>query len=100
MLLGGARCKRQRLRHSIDEIAQCHHINSESEWHPQQHGKERWYPSAEEAEYTAPLVFAIAVSVSWWAARVGKAISLLFPVCLCQVAWGAGRHGCRLTHDF
>ena len=75
---GGARYKRQRLRHNIDEIAawpplQCHHIHSETEWEPQQHGKERWYPSAEEAEYTAPLAFAIAVSVSWWAARVGKA---------------------------
>ena len=66
------------MRHNIDEIAawpplQCHHIHSETEWEPQQHGKERWYPSAEEAEYTAPLAFAIAVSVSWWAARVGKA---------------------------
>ena len=72
---GGARYKRQRLRHNIDEIAawppmQCHHVHSVTEWEPQQHGQERSYPSAEEAEYTAPLAFAIAVSASWWAARM------------------------------
>eukprot|EP00439_Symbiodinium_sp_Y106_P047878 s3674_g6.t1 len=33
-----------------------------------------FYPSREEAEFTAPLAFAIAVSVSWWAARLGHAV--------------------------
>ena len=47
---GGARYKRQRLRHNNEEIAswpplQCHHIHSESEWDPQQHDGARWYPS-------------------------------------------------------
>ena len=31
------------------------------------------YPSHEEAEYTAPLAFSIAVAASWWAGRMGIA---------------------------
>ena len=34
---------------------------------------QRIFLSHEEAEYTAPLAFAIAVSTSWWAVRVGRA---------------------------
>ena len=39
------------------------------------HTSQGWrvYPSREEAEYTAALAFAIAVSVIWWAARRGLA---------------------------
>ena len=33
-----------------------------------------FYPSKEEAEYTAVLAFAIAVSASWWSVRTGLAI--------------------------
>ena len=74
----GARCKAQRLRHNIDEIAQwpalhCHHTHAADEWQPYlQHGQ-RVFPSKEEAEYTASLAFGIAVSASWWAARMGLA---------------------------
>ena len=39
---------------------------------PKSDGK-RVYPSKEEAEYSAVLAFAIAVSASWWAARTGLA---------------------------
>ncbi|CAE7812806.1 unnamed protein product [Symbiodinium sp. CCMP2592] len=75
---GGARYKRQRLRHNLQEIAdwpaiQCHHIHGKGEWDPQSVDGRHWFPSQEEAEYTAPLAFAIAVSASWWAARVGRA---------------------------
>ena len=35
--------------------------------------EQRVFPSHEEAEYTAPLAFAIAVSTSWWAVRTGHA---------------------------
>ncbi|CAE7538614.1 unnamed protein product [Symbiodinium sp. CCMP2592] len=75
---GGARYKRQRLRHNLQEIAdwpaiQCHHIHGKGEWDPQSVDGKHWFPSQEEAEYTAPLAFAIAVSASWWAARVGRA---------------------------
>ncbi|CAE7815841.1 unnamed protein product [Symbiodinium sp. CCMP2592] len=75
---GGARYKRQRLRHNLQEIAdwpaiQCHHIHGKGEWDPQSLDGKHWFPSQEEAEYTAPLAFAIAVSASWWAARVGRA---------------------------
>ncbi|CAE7396468.1 unnamed protein product [Symbiodinium sp. CCMP2592] len=73
---GGARYKRQ--RHNLQEIAdwpaiQCHHIHGKGEWDPQSVDGKHWFPSQEEAEYTAPLAFAIAVSASWWAARVGRA---------------------------
>ena len=74
----GARSKQQRLRHNVDEISQwplaeCHHIHDPAEWTPVLRDGERLYPSKEEAEYTAELCFAIAVSVSWWATRLGLA---------------------------
>ena len=37
-----------------------------------------WYPSREEAEYTAPLAFAMAVLAFWWAVQTGHA-SLAVP---------------------
>ena len=75
----GARCKQQRLRRNVEEIAkwppiQCHHIHDPHEWSPWEHEGQRTYPSKEEAEYTAPLCFAIAVACSWWAVRTGRAV--------------------------
>ena len=74
-VLMAARAKRQRLRHNIQEIIQwpdmtCRHIHNEKEW--ETHWKDE-LASHVEAEYTACLVFHIAVSVSWWAVRLGKA---------------------------
>ena len=74
----GARCKAQRLRHNIDEIAswpdlQCHHTHAADEWQPYLQDGQRVFPSREDAEYTASLAFGIAVSASWWAARMGLA---------------------------
>ena len=74
----GARCKAQRLRRNIDEIAQwpalhCHHTHAAHEWQPYLQDGQRVFPSKEEAEYTASLAFGIAVSASWWAARMGLA---------------------------
>ncbi|CAJ1339037.1 unnamed protein product [Effrenium voratum] len=65
-----ARCKHQRLRHNIHEIElihprECHHQHDTQGRHQ--------FPSKEEAEYSATLAFAIAVSVSWWAVRDGHA---------------------------
>lgn len=77
-VFAGARCKSQRLRHNVEEInawppLDCQHSHDPKEWDPYLvHGK-AVFPSKEEAEYTAPLAFAIAVSVSWWACRMGKA---------------------------
>ena len=74
-----ARCKHQRLRHNIREIesihpCECHHQHAAWEWDPWEDTQGRHqFPSKEEAEYSATLAFAIAVSVSWWAARVGHA---------------------------
>ena len=70
--LGGARCKHQVLRHNVEEIqrwpsANCHHVHDPQEWTPYTCDGRRVYPSKEEAEYTAVLAFAIAVSASWWA---------------------------------
>lgn len=77
-VFAGARCKSQRLRHNLDEIDQwppmdCHHSHDPKEWEPKLVGGQRVYPSHEEAEYTAPLCFALAVAASWWACRTGKA---------------------------
>ena len=76
--LGGARCKHQVLRHDVEEIqrwppANCHHVHDAQEWTPYTSDGKRFYPSKEEAEYTAVLSFAIAVSASWWAVRKGLA---------------------------
>ena len=78
-VFAGARCKSQCLRHNVDEINQwppldCHHSHDVQEWAPHSHHGEHIFPSKEEAEYTAPLAFAIAVAVSWWACRTGRAV--------------------------
>lgn len=77
-VLAGARSKSQRLRHNLDEIDQwppmdCRHSHDPKEWDPHEIAGKRVYPSHEEAEYTAPLCYAIAVAASWWACRTGKA---------------------------
>jgi hypothetical protein len=78
-VFAGARRKRQKLRHNVDELSalpslKCCHIHSKDEWTPWMAEGGQWtYPSAEESEYTASLAFTIAVAVSWWAARTGVA---------------------------
>ena len=74
---GGARCKSQCLR--VDEIGQwppldCHHSHHPQEWQATTVQGKRYFPSHEEAEYTAFLSFAIAVAASWWA---------VLPSCTC-----------------
>ena len=74
----GARSKSQCLRHNLPEINEwpvldCHHTHDPKEWDPILIEGRRVYPSHEEAEYTAPLAFAIAVAASWWAVRTGRA---------------------------
>ena len=64
-----ARCKSQRLRHSVEEISQwpdlrCRYSHDPDEWTPYLQDGRRVYPSHEEAEYTASLAVAIAASVS------------------------------------
>ena len=80
--MGAAQC----LRHNIDEIAQwpalhCHHTHAADEWQPYIQDGQRVFPSKEEAEYTASLTFGIAVSASWWAARMGLAPRAPSPLC-------------------
>ena len=75
---GGARRKQQALESNVPEIqalqASCHHVHSKSEWTPYK-GKNgaMVYPSSGEAEYTADLAFGMAVALSWWAIRTGRA---------------------------
>ena len=77
--LQGVRRKKQCIRHDVEEIRvwpemRCRHGHHPQEWTPQvnKDGK-TWFPSKEEAEYTACLVFHIVYSVSAWACRVGRA---------------------------
>ena len=77
-VLQGARCKQQRIRHNIEEFDEwppmnCHHIHESNEWEPQMSEGIKYWPSKEEAEYTAALAFYVAVSASWWAMRRGYA---------------------------
>ena len=74
---GGAQCVRRRFLHNTDKITrwpplQCHHFHSQGEGQGVIH-----QPALDcglgAAEYTAPMAFAVAVSASWWAARVGVA---------------------------
>ena len=73
------RRKKQRIRHDVEEISlwpdmRCRHLHHPQEWMPQiGEDSSTWYPSKEEAEYTACLVFHIVYSVSSWSFRVGKA---------------------------
>ena len=53
----------------------CRHMHHPEEWEPIVNGDgSTFYPSHEEAEYTANLVFHIVVAASVWACRVGKAV--------------------------
>ena len=78
--LQGARCKRQKIRHDIEEIQcwpsmKCRHIHHPEEWTPMiADDGAISYPSHEEAEYTACLVFHIVRAASMWACRVGRAV--------------------------
>ena len=74
------RKKSQRLRHNMIELCtlpplHCAHWHDPSEWRPyQDDAGKRVYPSKEEAEYSAALVFTIAAAVSHWAVRQGFAV--------------------------
>ena len=69
---GGARCKQQKLRTNMAEVAQfvkgkCYHTHSLSEWTPYRTVEGSWYfPSREEAEYTAQLAWNLALSFTAW----------------------------------
>ena len=74
------RRKAQKLRHNMIELCalpslQCAHWHDPAEWRPytDQAGV-RVYPSREEAEYSAALVFTIAAAVSHWAVNQGFAV--------------------------
>ena len=85
------RRKAQTIRHNVDEMRNsklpnliCAHTHDVSEWRPTRSNTGSvYYPSREESEYTAALVFTIAVSCSFWATQRGFAklsISRLPPV--------------------
>ena len=74
----GARQKRTRLRHDVEEIhawpeATCRHTHDPAEWAPITCAGNTIFPTREESEYTANFVFHIVHAVSYWACRVGRA---------------------------
>ena len=76
--LGGARAKKQRLRGNVSEMADlqsvCRHVHSETEWDRVREASGRYaYPTKEEAEFTADLAFAVAIRLSAWAVKRGRA---------------------------
>ncbi len=82
----GARAKSQFLCSNVAELrkieCQCIHLHDPDEWKPQynQESKSRYFLSHEAAEYTAELVFAMAILFSFWAVRVGKAKLKIFNI--------------------
>ena len=76
--LGGAHKKQQAMESNVPELhelqASCHHTHDKNEWEPYEGASGRWiYPSSGEAESTADLAFSVAVALSWWAIRQGRA---------------------------
>ena len=73
------RRKAQTIRHNVDEMRKlpnliCAHTHDAAEWRPiRSSDGSVYYPSREESEYTAALVFTIAVSCSFWATQRGFA---------------------------
>ena len=62
----GVRSKKQIMASNIDELecieSECHHTHDPREWDPYESQDGVWvYPGSEEAEYTAHLVYAIAI---------------------------------------
>ena len=78
----GARRKSQRIRHNLPELAMlpspvCGHTHSPSEWLPASRDGATVFPTQDEAEYTASLVFTIVVCASHWAVQRGFAVPRL-----------------------
>ncbi len=75
----GARYKPQRIRHNVDELQSlratcCHHLHSANEREPSRTSTGgATARSQEEAEYTAALVYTLAIATSWAAVRTGIA---------------------------
>ena len=74
---GGARCKRQLLRTNVECLwrlrCKCRHVHTADEWTPQKLNGRWQYATGGEAEFTAELAFAIAIALSEWAVRTGRA---------------------------
>eukprot|EP00435_Cladocopium_sp_Y103_P033844 s1798_g8.t1 len=86
-----ARKKAQTIRHNVDELRAlpnliCSHWHNEDDWRPFLVNGQRTYPSSEEAEYLASLVFTIAVCLSHWAANRGFGVRRIprFPPVECS----------------
>ena len=78
----GARRKSQKIRHNLPELAMllspvCGHTHSPNEWQPTVIDGATVFPTQDEAEYTASLVFTIVVCASHWATQRGFAVPKL-----------------------
>ena len=96
----GARCKAQRLRRNIDEIAGWPAITLADKWQPYLQDGQRVFPSREEAEYTASLGF-WRCSVRFLVGRshgAGKTPRSPFPLSFVKTAGSlALRNGCAVV---
>eukprot|EP00438_Fugacium_kawagutii_P003196 Skav218041 [mRNA] locus=scaffold214:640892:642988:+ [translate_table: standard] len=78
--LFASRRKKQRIVHNIEHMRLlpnlvCGHVHSQDEWKPELQANGRYYyPSKEEAEYTAHLCFTIVAACSHWAVSKGLAV--------------------------
>lgn len=74
----GAWLKAEAIESNIEEMkivaGKCWHLHDEDEWSPRWDGEMWFYPTAEEAEYTAWFAFQVAIAASMWAVRVGIAV--------------------------
>ena len=70
-------------------------MHNEDDWGPYSLEGRTEYPSTEEAEYPAALVFTLAVACTFWAANQGYAIIEIprLPPLNAQVIAGIGRPG-------
>ena len=95
-VFAGARKKAQMLQTNVEELqvvqAKCCHVHEVDEWKLRcDLGGARRFATKEEAEYTAELAFAMAVALSMWAVRVGKA-SMRIPLLISPSAVGTRKN--------
>eukprot|EP00438_Fugacium_kawagutii_P015959 Skav227096 [mRNA] locus=scaffold199:6515:11398:+ [translate_table: standard] len=93
--LFASRRKKQRIRHCVPHMRSlptltCAHIHDPGEWAPSYNADgSRFFPSKEEAEYTAHLCFTLVVACSHWAVDQGLAVMRIqrMPPMQCSGDW-------------
>ena len=92
--IGGARCKKERWRTNVSEQAkrraECHHLHDADEWaHAVRPDGKTHFFTKEEREFTAELLHHVALSLTFWVARTGKAVFAVPRLCIRPVETGS-----------